>query len=74
MENASEIIINTLYRTESNPAIINRLSKSLKVKARLLEKQLQEVNIAGAGATARDIRELAEMLSELDKKLNMSNN
>lgn len=74
MENASEIIIDTLYRTESNPAIISRLSKSLKVKARLLEKQLQEVNIAGAGATARDIRELAEMLSELDKKLNMSNN
>lgn len=74
MENASEIIINTLYRTESNPAIISRLSKSLKVKARLLEKQLQEVNIAGAGATARDIRELTEMLSELDKKLNMSNN
>jgi len=74
MENASEIIINTLYRTESNPAIISRLSKSLKVKARLLEKQLQEVNIAGAGATARDIRELSEMLSELDKKLNMSNN
>ena len=74
MENASEISINTLYRTESNPAIISRLSKSLKVKARLLEKQLQEVNIAGAGATARDIRELAEMLSELDKKLNMSNN
>lgn len=74
MENASEIIINTLYRTESNPAIISRLSKSLKVKARLLEKQLQEMNIAGAGATARDIRELSEMLSELDKKLNMSNN
>lgn len=74
MENVSEIIINTLYRTESNPAIISRLSKSLKVKARLLEKQLQEVNIAGAGATARDIRELSEMLSELDKKLNMSNN
>jgi len=74
MENASEIIINTLYRTESNPAIISMLSKSLKVKARLLEKQLQEVNIAGAGATARDIRELSEMLSELDKKLNMSNN
>lgn len=74
MEDASEIIINTLYRTESNPAIISRLSKSLKVKARLLEKQLQEVNIAGAGATARDIRELSEMLSELDKKLNMSNN
>ncbi len=74
MENASEIIIDTLYRTESNPAIISRLSKSLKVKARLLEKQLQEVNIAGAGATARDIRELSEMLSELDKKLNMSNN
>lgn len=74
MENASEIIINTLYRTESDPAIISRLSKSLKVKARLLEKQLQEVNIAGAGATARDIRELSEMLSELDKKLNMSNN
>ena len=74
MENASEIIINTLYRTESNSAIISRLSKSLKVKARLLEKQLQEVNIAGAGATARDIRELSEMLSELDKKLNMSNN
>mgnify|MGYP000076344973 FL=1 len=74
MENASEIIINTLYRTESNPAIISRLSKSLKMKARLLEKQLQEVNIAGAGATARDIRELSEMLSELDKKLNMSNN
>jgi hypothetical protein len=74
MENASEIIINTLYRTESNPVIISRLSKSLKVKARLLEKQLQEVNIAGAGATARDIRELSEMLSELDKKLNMSNN
>ena len=74
MGNASEIIIDTLYRTESNPAIISRLSKSLKVKARLLEKQLQEVNIAGAGATARDIRELSEMLSELDKKLNMSNN
>lgn len=74
MENASEIIINTLYRTESNPAIISMLSKSLKIKARLLEKQLQEVNIAGAGATARDIRELSEMLSELDKKLNMSNN
>ena len=74
MENASEIIIDTLYRTESNSAIISRLSKSLKVKARLLEKQLQEVNIAGAGATARDIRELSEMLSELDKKLNMSNN
>lgn len=74
MENVSEIIIDTLYRTESNPAIISRLSKSLKVKARLLEKQLQEVNIAGAGATARDIRELSEMLSELDKKLNMSNN
>lgn len=74
MENASEIIINTLYMTESNPAIISRLSKSLKVKARLLEKQLQEMNIAGAGATARDIRELSEMLSELDKKLNMSNN
>lgn len=74
MENISEIIINTLYRTESNQAIIGRLTKSLKTKARLLEKQLQEVNIAGAGATARDIRELSEMFSELDKKLNMSNN
>lgn len=74
MENVSEIIIDTLYRTESNQAIIGRLSKGLKTKARLLEKQLQEMNIAGAGATARDIRELSEILSELDKKLNMSNN
>lgn len=74
MEDAGKIIFDTLYRTESTQAIIGRLAKSLKRKVVVLDKELKENDMAGVGGTVRDIYEISDILSELDKKLNMSNN
>lgn len=74
MEDAGKIIFDTLYRTESVQAIVGRLAKSLKRKIVALDKELKENDMASVGRTVRDIHEISDILSELDKKINVSDN
>ena len=74
MEDAGKIIFDTLYRIESTQTIIGRLAKSLKRKVVALEKELKENDMASIGGTVRDIHETSDILSELDKKINVSDN
>lgn len=74
MEDAGKIIFDTLYRTESVQTIVGKLAKSLKRKIVALDKELKENDMASVGGTVRDIHEISDILSELDKKINVSDN